>query len=136
MRKTFSAWRRTSSAPMKTSQSQAEAAPPTVAVATPCWPAPVSAMMPRLAHAPREQRLADRVVDLVRAGVAEVLALQVDPRAAERARQTLREVERRRPADVVAQALAQLAPEARVAPRAPDTPRSSSSSAGISVSET
>ena len=37
----------------------------------------------RLAHAPREQRLADAVVDLVRAGVVQVLALQVDLRAAE-----------------------------------------------------
>jgi hypothetical protein len=30
----------------------------------------------RLAHAPRQQHLADAVVDLVRAGVAEVLALE------------------------------------------------------------
>ena len=37
----------------------------------------------RLAHAARQQSLADRVVDLVRAGVTEVLALQVDLRAAE-----------------------------------------------------
>ena len=35
---------------------------------------------PRLAHPLREQRLADRVVDLVGAGVGEVLALQVDAR--------------------------------------------------------
>ena len=33
---------------------------------------------PRLAHPLRQQRLADRVVDLVGAGVGEVLALQVD----------------------------------------------------------
>ncbi len=37
----------------------------------------------RLAHAPGEQRLADGVVDLVRAGVVQVFALQVDLRAAE-----------------------------------------------------
>ena len=37
-----------------------------------------------LAHALREQRLAERVVDLVRAGVREVLALEEDARAAER----------------------------------------------------
>jgi hypothetical protein len=33
------------------------------AVATPCWPAPVSAMT-RFAHAGRQQRLADRVLIL------------------------------------------------------------------------
>ena len=36
----------------------------------------------RLAHAHGEQRLAEDVVDLVRAGVVEVLALEQDPRAA------------------------------------------------------
>ena len=36
----------------------------------------------RLAHAPGEQRLADGVVDLVRAGVVQVLALEADLRAA------------------------------------------------------
>ena len=58
------------------------AAAQAVAVATPCWPAPVSAITRALAHAPREQRLAERVVDLVGAGVVEVLALEVDLRAA------------------------------------------------------
>jgi len=53
-----------------------------VAVATPCWPAPVSAMMRRLAHAARQHGLADGVVDLVRAGVVEVFALEVNLRAA------------------------------------------------------
>jgi hypothetical protein len=38
---------------------------------------------PRLAHAPREHRLADGVVDLVRAGVVQVLALEQDARAAD-----------------------------------------------------
>ena len=51
-------------------------------MATPCWPAPVSAMTRRLAHVPGEQRLAEHVVDLVRAGVVEVLALEQHPRAA------------------------------------------------------
>ena len=37
---------------------------------------------PPLAHALGQQRLAERVVDLVRAGVGEVLALQEDARAA------------------------------------------------------
>ena len=36
---------------------------------------------PRLAHLAGEQRLAQHVVDLVRAGVVEVLALEQDPRA-------------------------------------------------------
>jgi len=34
----------------------------------------------RLPHAPGEQRLAERVVDLVRAGMGQVLALEVDRR--------------------------------------------------------
>src|SRR5690606_40632712 len=37
---------------------------------------------PGLAEALREQRLAEHVVDLVAAGVVEVLALEEDPRAA------------------------------------------------------
>ena len=37
----------------------------------------------RLAHPPRQQRLADRIVDLVRPGVVQVLALDVDLRSAE-----------------------------------------------------
>ena len=56
-----------------------------------------------LAQPPGEQRLADGVVDLVRAGVVQILALQPDPRAATSARiSALGQVERRRPADVVA----------------------------------
>ena len=51
-----------------------------------------------LAHAPRQQALAQRVVDLVRAGVQQVFALQVDLRAAQRLAQPLGEVERRRTA--------------------------------------
>ena len=51
------------------------------AVATPCWPAPVSATIALRAEPLREQRLADRVVDLVRAGVREVLALEPHLRA-------------------------------------------------------
>ena len=44
IRKTFSAWRWTSSAPMKMVHFMPKRAA-RVAVATPCWPAPVSAMM-------------------------------------------------------------------------------------------
>ncbi len=37
----------------------------------------------RLAHVTRDQRLPDRVVDLVRAGMVQILALEVDLRAAQ-----------------------------------------------------
>ena len=67
----------------------------TVAVATPCMPAPVSAMMRCLLHALGQQDLADAVVDLVRAGVVELFALEVDLRAAAVFGQALGEVQRR-----------------------------------------
>src|SRR4028119_2466462 len=57
---------------------------------------------PPLAHLAGEQGLADRVVDLVRAGVQEVLALEEDAGAAELMGQALGEEERRRAADAVA----------------------------------
>ena len=41
-----------------------------------------------LAHAPRQQRLAQAVVDLVRAGVQQVFALDINPRAAQVLRST------------------------------------------------
>src|SRR4029077_8119414 len=58
-----------------------------------------------LAHLLREQALPERVVDLVRARVTEVLALQPERRDAlalriERARESIRSRERSRPADV------------------------------------
>ncbi len=52
----------------------------------------------RLAHAPREHDLAEHIVDLVRAGVIELLALEIDFRAAAMLREPLGEIERRRPA--------------------------------------
>ena len=52
-----------------------------MAVATPCWPAPVSAMTRFLPILLREQRLPEHVADLVGAGVVEVLALEQDPGA-------------------------------------------------------
>ena len=55
-----------------------------------------------LAHAPRHHDLAEHVVDLVRAGVVELLALEIDFRAAEMLGQPLGEIERRRPADIIA----------------------------------
>jgi hypothetical protein len=56
----------------------------------------------RLAHALGQQRLADRVVDLVRAGVVEVLALEPDLAAGLLA-EALGQVQRRGAPDVVAQ---------------------------------
>ena len=44
MRNTFSSWRATSTAPMNTVHSRPISAA-AVALATPCWPAPVSATM-------------------------------------------------------------------------------------------
>mmetsp|Transcript_16910 Transcript_16910/g.33079 ORF Transcript_16910/g.33079 Transcript_16910/m.33079 type:complete len:488 (-) Transcript_16910:324-1787(-) len=54
-----------------------------------------------LSEAQREQALADGVVDLVRAGEGELLALEPNLRAAAVLGQTLRVVERRRPANVL-----------------------------------
>ena len=62
----------------------------------------------RLAHAPREQDLAEHVVDLVRAGVIELFALEIDLRAAEMRGQPLGEIERARPADIVGQQIVEL----------------------------
>ena len=56
---------------------------------------------PLLAHAPGEQDLAEHVVDLVRAGVVQLLALEVDLGAAEMLGQALGEIERARPADIM-----------------------------------
>ena len=53
----------------------------------------------RLAHAPGEQDLADGVVDLVRAGVDQILALEINLRAAEFLGQAFGEVQRRGAAD-------------------------------------
>jgi hypothetical protein len=61
----------------------------TVAVATPCWPAPVSATMRRLPTR-GEQRAAEGVVDFVRAGVREVFPFEHDARAASGRRQPCR----------------------------------------------
>ena len=71
---------------------------------------------PRLPHPPGQERLAHRVVDLVRAGVCEVLALQIDA-PADPLREPRRQVERRGSADVVAEEPVQLGPEARVLAR-------------------
>mmetsp|Transcript_3996 Transcript_3996/g.12089 ORF Transcript_3996/g.12089 Transcript_3996/m.12089 type:complete len:551 (+) Transcript_3996:487-2139(+) len=68
----------------------------------------------RLAEALREQRLADGVVDLVRAGVRELLPLQPDGRAAHGLREALRLVQRRRAADELLPVERELLPEGGV----------------------
>ena len=56
-----------------------------------------------LAHAPGQQDLAEHVVHLVRAGVVQLVALEVDLGAAEMLGQALGEIERARPADIMGQ---------------------------------
>ncbi len=68
---------------------------------------------PRLAHPPGQQRLTDRVVDLVGAGVVEVLALEVD-RAPGGLAQPPGRIQRRGAADVVAQQAVQFGAKAVV----------------------
>ena len=56
-----------------------------------------------LAHAEREERLADRVVDFVRTGVIEVFTLEPDLRATTLLRESLGKIEWRWAADIVLQ---------------------------------
>ena len=67
-----------------------------------------------LAHPPRHQDLAEHVVDLVRAGVVQLLALEIDLCAAKMLGQALGEIERRRPADIVLEIAVHLALERRI----------------------
>ena len=62
---------------------------------------------PPLAHSLREQALTEGVVDLVRAGMCEILALEKNACAAERLTDTAGFVKRSRAADVVGQQLPQ-----------------------------
>ena len=71
-----------------------------------------------LAHAPREQDLAEHIVDLVRAGVVQLFALEIDLGAAEMFGQPLGEIERARPADIMGQQILQFGVESRVLLRA------------------
>ena len=68
----------------------------------------------RLAHALGQHDLAQHVVHLVRAGVVEILALEINLGAAEMRGQPLGQIERRRPADVVLQMAVHLALERRI----------------------
>ena len=54
-----------------------------------------------LAHAPRQQDLAHHIVDLVRAGMIELVALEIDLGAAQMLGQPLGEIERARPSDIM-----------------------------------
>ena len=75
-----------------------------------------------LAHAPGEQDLAEHVVDLVRAGVVELVALEIDLRAAELLGQPLGEIERARPPDIVLEEAVELGLEGRDRPSPPHRP--------------
>ena len=67
-----------------------------------------------LAHAPRQENLAEHVVDLVRAGVIELFALEIDLGAAAVLREALGEIERRRAADIVREIAVHLGLEFRI----------------------
>jgi len=78
-----------------------------------CWPAPVSAITASC-HCVWQQSLAERVVNFVRAGVQQVFALEINLRPAQRFREPLGEIERRRPSRVVGQQRTQLGLERRI----------------------
>ena len=69
---------------------------------------------PALPHSLGEERLAERAVDLVRAGVVQVLALQVHV-AADLGGEPGRGTERRRPADILLEQSVEFARESCVA---------------------
>jgi hypothetical protein len=79
----------------------------------PVLPGPGFGDQAALAHPNRQQPLAERVVDLVGAGVEEVFPLEVDADAAERAAQPFGVVEGGGPAGVRAEQLAKLQGEFR-----------------------
>ena len=70
-----------------------------------------------LAHAAGEQRLSQAVIDLVRAGVQQVFALEPDARAAQGFGQVFGEVERRGAAGVVVQQAGKLGLKCRIVAR-------------------
>ena len=74
---------------------------------------------PGLAQFPREQRLAEHVVDLVGARVVEVLALEQDAHTAQVRGETGRLGEQRRPPGVVGEQGPQVPLETRIGPQAP-----------------
>src|SRR5262249_9591073 len=68
----------------------------------------------RLAHAPRQQDLAHAIIDLVRAGVIELVALEIDFGAAETPGQPSSKIRGRGPADIVVEELVELGLEGGV----------------------
>ncbi len=68
----------------------------------------------RLAHAPGEQDLPHHIVDLVGAGMVELVALEIDFGAAEMLRQPLGEIERARPPDIMFEEMVELLPGRRI----------------------
>ena len=69
---------------------------------------------PRLAHAAGEQDLADAVIDLVRAGMVQLVALEIDLGPAEMLGQPFREIERAGPSHIVGHVAAHLGMEGRI----------------------
>ena len=80
MRNTLSAWRSVSTSPMKTVHSSPSSAA-AVAVATPCWPAPVSAIRRRLPIRTASSPWPTTLLSLCEPVCSEVLALEQDPDA-------------------------------------------------------
>ena len=74
-----------------------------VAVATPCWPAPVPGDDPALPHSHREQRLTEGVVDRCARRMGQASAFEEDPVAARRLGQPHGGIYGRRPPDVLRQ---------------------------------
>jgi len=89
----------------------------TVAVATPCWPAPVSAIS-RLFFSRRATSACPIVLLILGAGVEQVLALEEDAGTAEPPREAAGEVEPGRPSGVLAEPARELALEGGVAGQA------------------
>lgn len=146
IRKTLRLWRWISFAPMYTTHLMPNKAQ-AVAMATPCCPAPVSAIsrsLPKrlasktwanqkvseryqwkpknsahsLVRQTRDQRdLANGIVNLVGAGVGQVFALEPDLGAAALGCQSLAQPQGRGAANVVPAEPVQLCPEARIRPR-------------------
>jgi hypothetical protein len=87
-----------------------------VAVATPCWPGPGLGDDALLAHAAGEKDLAQHVVDLVGAGMVQLLALEVDLGPTQMLGHPLRVVERARAADVVGGEGGHVRMEGRIGP--------------------